>query len=296
MNDMLVEYVSDVFQNNPVMKSYYNHLYDRFNPNITGYTLAFMVPPHLSGIESGGSFIQNFQNQNKVDVDHYAIFDSYEDSIPLMSFAAADFTPPQTQTITAQVTPRTGGVPWATDVATSENCSVVYVDNLYNSVYLYHLLWIEYMRAISGGAFYDYSSGGWQAIKPSNDYLRPGNGRFATIDYAASIYFVKYMPDMNTITYIGKVLGCFPTGLPSKELIGTKTSNELAMISFDYVLGGFREYISFNNTNKWIYDELQQQVISSFPTDGHTAVTDSTLQTDTMLAWLGHDHQTTMMG
>jgi len=251
----LVGRVQRTLQNNSVMSSYYRYLYQYFNPNITGYTLVFMMPPHLSGLD--GNFASNFANQTSVNANVLSTFIDHTQSSQILTFAAHEHTPPQSQVSTAQINQRTGALPYATDVTSTENCNITYVDDMNCSIYLYHLLWVEYIRAIADGAYYDHFGGGWTPIKPGDEYLTPGNSRFMTLDYISSIYTVKYMPDLQTITYIGKSIGCIPTSLPSSELVGNKTSNELAMLNFSYTISAFREYVNTNNMNSWIYAELQ---------------------------------------
>ncbi|MFW6219378.1 MAG: hypothetical protein ACOC33_00790 [bacterium] len=266
----VLQYVDYIVHENPIIKEYCNYLYNYINPNITGFNLVFMVPPHLSGTpSSGGSFIDsvaqkhNVNNSSLKKITH--VNDLYSQGTNFyLTFAAADYSPPQTQIVHAQISSRTGGVPYASDVTSSENCNVTYVDNIDCVIYLYHLIWVEYIRAIINGGYND--GGGWIPIKPASQYLNVNDSSYyGTLDYAASIYIVKYKPNMTDISYISKSIGCIPVSLPSKELIGTKATNELALIPFDYIVGGYREYVRTNGMNKWLFDEFNQQILANQP-------------------------------
>lgn len=248
---MISDYLDYILTDDPVINGYYQHLYSTFNPNITGFLFVFMLPPHLSGATQ--HFKTNTQNNSNINGD-LSNFTSHQEMSSLLTYAAADHTPPQTQITSAQISPRTGGVPYATDVTSSENCSITFVDNMNCSIYLYHLVWVEYIRAISNGGYHDGTD--WVPMKPSGEYLDESGTEYGALDYATSIYVVKYKPDMRNITYIGKSIGCIPSSLPSKENIGSKTSNELAMLPFDYTIGAYREYVYGHNVNKWLFDEV----------------------------------------
>ena len=262
----LISYTKEVLESNPVMTAYNTYFYGNTNPNITGYTLVFLVPPDLSGINDGNNFKEVFSNfgPSIIDSDGLTTFLNYQDSSTLLTFVALDYAPPQTQITHAQVSPRTGGIPYATDVTSTENINITYIDNMNNTVYMYHLLWAEYIRAITGGGYWDPIKKDFIPIKPASDYLTEGTEKYGTLDYAASIYIVKYMPDMEKITYIGKAIGAIPVSLPSRELIGNKTSNDLAILPYDYVCGGFREWVHTNNINNDLYIHLNTQIISKF--------------------------------
>ena len=263
----LVSYVKDILasEKQKIMRAYDIYFYRDINPNITGYVLVFMIPPHLSGIEGDSGFIEDFANRFGAQeaLDH-GYFYNHENSSNLLTFTCLEFSPPQTQVILSQISPRTGGIPYATDVTSSENCNITYVDSMNCPIYLYHLLWVEYIRAIVSGGYLRGNE--VVPLKPNAQYYIDENdpNYYGTLDYAASIYIVKYMPDMETITYIGKAIGAIPVSLPSRDLIGNKTSNDLAIVPFDYIVGAYREWIHTNDTNSWICNEFSQQIMSRF--------------------------------
>lgn len=249
---VLEDYLFNVIHQNKLMNEYHKYFFNQ-NPNITGFNFIFMIPPDLSGIKNNTNFIKNISIEDAYGITSLSMYDFAN---KYLTFAAVDYTFPMTQVIHGQINPRLGGVPYASDVASTENCNITYVDNKDCIIYLYHLLWTEYIRAISSGGYYDQFSNSWISLQPDIKYLTPGTPYYGTLDYACSIYVVKYVPNMNDITYIGKAIGCVPISLPSKELIGTRAVNDIAILPFDYISGAFREHISSSSINSWLFDEL----------------------------------------
>ena len=245
--ETLVDYLNDTFGgttvSDGVLKYFYEQLYSQYSPDITGYTFVFMVPPDLSGYRV---------NKNGNNLYSQVDPSSYMGEVgQLITFAAVDFTPPQSQVNTETISSRSGAIPYATEVSESEQCSVTYVDNSNLDVYMFHHLWIEYIREILEGV-----------IEPSSEYITPDSDNFGAIDYAGSLYVVKYRPDMKTITFVAKCMGVFPQSLPAKELIGTRTSNELATLPFTYFCTAYREATAMESGN-WIITEVEK-VASKF--------------------------------
>lgn len=238
--ETLIDYLNDAFGNEDlgdgVLKYFYEQLYYQYNPDITGYTFIFMVPPDLSGYreKKGGNLY------NQTDTSSY-----FGEVGQFVSFAGIDFTPPQSQVNTENISARTGAIPYATEVTESESCSVTYIENSNLDIYMMHHLWVEYIREVLEGA-----------IDPAKEYIDPKSENFGTIDYAASLYVVKYRPDMKTITFAAKCMGVFPQSIPSKELIGTRTSNELTTLPFTYFCTAYRETNSMEFDN-WILGEVE---------------------------------------
>ena len=258
----LVGYLDSVFADGKahteVIKYFYQQLYRDFAPDINGYTLIFFVPPHLSGYNNDDKNSTLYGQDNK---------DSYMNVVgKLMTFAAVDFSPPQSQVRTENITTRSGAIPIASEVSESDTCSITFVDNQFLDIYMFHHIWVEYIREILEGT-----------VEPSADYYTPpdDNGskddpmwgptssvwgvsgeNYGVIDYAASFYIVKYRPDMKTITFAAKCVGIFPQSLPNKELIGSRTSNEIVTLPFTYSCSGYREAI-YMETDNWIFAELE---------------------------------------
>jgi hypothetical protein len=250
----LVGYLDTVFNGSghvEVIKYFYQQLYRDFAPDINGYTMVFFVPPDLSGYAT--KYGQTLYDQTK---------DSYMGIVgKIMTFAAVDFTPPQSQVRTENISTRSGSIPIASEVAESETCSITFVDNSNLDIYMFHHIWIEYIREILEGTiapnskyFYSVEDNVVASSEEANFY----NGDdYGAIDYAASFYIVKYRPDMKTVTFVSKCVGVFPQSLPNKELIGARSSNEIVTLPFTYSCSGYREALYHEeSSDSWIFGEL----------------------------------------
>lgn len=251
-----ISYLLDLYlADNPVLRSFYTNMYRDFTPDINGYTLIFMQPPDLSGFHETSS----------------AMDGSFKKLMESFIYLATDFTPPSTQIVPAQVTSRSGALSYASDVMSTEDISISFIEKAPLAIYNFHLLWIEYIREVLRGT-----------IKPNDKYIDENVDLqyFGAIDYLGSFFIVKYLPDMKSISYIGKCIGVFPKSLPSKQLIGTRTTNEITILPFDYSCIAYREYIPNNPVspnaipenfqNKWIEKELEQEISNIFPTFGQS--------------------------
>jgi len=246
-----ITYFIDLYlADNPVLKYFYNQMYRNFNPDVTGYTLLFMKPPEFSADE-----YCNGQQLGSGDIVNSVLstvglapqtITSLIDFSKIYPFMATEFTPPQTQVQNSQVQTRTGALSYASDIHETESITVSFLESNPLTIYKFHLLWVEYIRELLKGT-----------IQPNKKYLDPKNtDYFGTQDYLASLYIVKYIPDMQTISYIGKCTGVYPLALPSKELIGTRSTNEICILPFEYSCISYREYVSGLSSNKWILEEL----------------------------------------
>lgn len=263
----LTAYLDSVF-NSPeteVVKFFYQQLYRDFSPDINGYTLVFFVPPDLSGYKNlAGSPLYSQEDPA-----------SYMSTVgKIMTFAAVDFTPPQSQVRTENVSTRSGSVPIASEVSESETISITFVDNGYLDIYMFHHLWVEYIREILEGTIEPnpnyYIEDPDELMESDSVQLKKNtkgisfldmDENFGAIDYAASCYIVKYRPDMKTVTYVSKCVGIFPQSLPNKELIGTRAANEIVTLPFTYSCSGFREALYHEQSSKmWIFSELDDIV------------------------------------
>jgi hypothetical protein len=105
----------------------------------------------------------------------------------------------------------------------------------------------------------------------TRDNRRSINGYYQAIDYAASAYIVKYRTDLRTISYIGKAIGFFPQTLPSKELLGQRTTNELTTLPFSYFCAAYRSEVTTELTDQqnfndkfWILKEFKDYIETQF--------------------------------
>lgn len=241
--ETLLDYLQEAFggdsPSDGMMKYFYEQLYSKFNPDLNGFVIALMVPPDLSGYrenKNGGSSYYSQTNPSSY----------FGEVSQLISFAAVDFSPPQSQVNTETISARTGAIPFATEVSESDTCSVTYIENSDLDIYRMHHLWVEYIREMLEGV-----------IEPASEYIDPMSDSFGAIDYAASLYIIKYRPDMKTITFVAKCMGIFPQSLPNKELIGTRTSNELTTLPFTYFCTAYREATAAEYDN-WILAEVER--------------------------------------
>ena len=251
----LINYVDKIFSvkrdkrdfTGGTLRYFYNQLYKRFIPDINGYVLIFMVPPDLSGYRLGANANQEVVTNEGLYGDYPMNY--YHEVAKLVTFAGIDFTPPTQQISSDKISARVGGIPYATEVTESEQCSITFIDTIDLDVFQFHHMWLEYIRDVLHG---------W--IQPAKEYLQ---NEVPIIDYMGSIYIVKYRPTMRDITYIGKAMGVFPQGLPSKELIGARTSNEITTLPINYYVSAFRE-ATWMETKHWLVDELQDYILTKF--------------------------------
>ena len=248
-NDItLVSYLDTVFSDgqphSDVIKYFYQQLYRDFAPDINGYTLVFFVPPHLSGYEElVGKELYDIENK-----------DSYMKIVSrIITFAAIDFSPPQSQVRIESVSTRSGSIPIAAEVSETDTMSITFLDNKELDIYMFHHIWVEYIREILEGT-----------IEPNPSYYDSRFGEadnYGAIDYAASCYIVKYRPDMKYVTFVAKCVGIFPQSLPNKELIGSRATNEVVTLPFTYSCSGYREALHMEKDSfVWIFDELDDVV------------------------------------
>ena len=213
---------------------FYNMMYGmeidnkRFHPDISGYTLMFMIPPHLSGygLEEGDA-------------------GPLGKSCRLICFLGLDFTPPNIQVTASELPAHTGALPFGMQVNPTGQLNITYVDNQYNHMFGFHKLWISYIEDILRGK----KTSDGKDISPDSQYEKPSkdpDSRFGQIDYMASAYVVRTKPtrglELGDINYVGKATGIFPLNMPDKELIGRRDSNEITMLPMSYAAAWYRQY------------------------------------------------------
>jgi hypothetical protein len=266
-----------------LMRFFNQMLLYNYSPDLTGYTLLFFVPPHLSGLSVPQKDPETGENVSGYDFNNSSNYSPVsgkyvdkmlDDVSRFITFAAIDFTAPQETLNTEKISSRSGAIPYATEFTTSEQLSVTYIDDADLTIYKFHQIWMHYIWDVLEGRL----SPSWEYLTPRPDmgYGSTG-GIYHGIDYAASMYIVKYKPNMNKITYIGKCIGVFPQSLPSKELIGQRTTNELTTLPFSYLCAAYRaEVVSQINdvttaiTDKafsekyWILTEFYKHILTKF--------------------------------
>lgn len=237
----LVNIVEDIcikgggtLEENKAMQFFNRQLLHTFNPDINGYSLCFMLPPPFIGLDLDG----------KYDDEYAELFRK------LTVFASVDFSPPTRQVSTQKLSARTGGVPYATQVEPTEQCTVSYIDNTDLDIFNFHAVWLEYIHDLTLGY-----------IDVPNIYIDPGNPNYGGLDYAGSIYMVRYDVSMQNIMYVGKVTGVYPQGLPNKEIIGQRSTNEVTVIPFTYFAGWYEETLDSSHP---IWSELESHVLGFY--------------------------------
>ena len=201
-------------------------------PDINGYSFAFLIPPDLSGWEI-----------NEADIDKV---------VKMVTFAAVDITPPTIQVNTESVRHRTGGLPYATEVSPGEQLSVTYIDTSDMMIYALHYAWVDYIKKVTRGL-----------VEPSDDYISPNGNEYGCIDYYGGMIIAKYRPTLDEPVMLGYAAGIFPQSIPSKETIGTRTSNEITTLPITYFCSEYKEVMSELQSH-WIVDMFKERIITRF--------------------------------
>lgn len=223
--------------NSSVMKYFNNQLFKYFQPDINGYILVFFVPPPFTLL-------------NKADRDKLKGIQKF------MTFAAIDFTPPTIEVTSSNVATRSGGMPFATEVSSTNQISVTYLDNKDLSIFAFHSGWIEYIRGMLDGVIPDVAPDSFpKNLLPDDDGIIEDG-----IDYIGSLFIVKYDPSMQQIKYIGKCTGIYPQNSSPKEIIGQRSTNELSTLPITYNCVYYEETLQSTHP---IWTEFKQ-VISVF--------------------------------
>jgi len=221
---------------------YLNHILmvDQEQPDISGYTFVFIEPPDLSGMPA------NSETQAKID-----------EICKKSLFLAIDATPPQISINVEQInTQASVSMPYATTKVATGNLSITFIDNAVMDINSLHNVWIEYI--------YNQL---WGDLKPHSDYIDPKNDKFGQLDYATSAFIVKYDPTFSDPpVMVGKATGIFPTALPVKEPIGTRSNRELVMETVSYTCSYYEvvhpksmlQFYSQDKTGSSILDELNK--------------------------------------
>jgi len=239
----VMDYINSVYKDSEgYLRYFYKQFYKDYNPDINGFILLFMIPPDLSGFK-------------KMYNELYGDFSFFSEVQNFFTFSAVDFTPPSVQVNSEKILSRSGGIPYATEVTNTDQCSITFIENSKIDIYHFHRVWINYIQAVLEGL-----------IHPSEEYLDKSNNRlFGAIDYASSLYVVKYLPNLNKILLIGKCIGIFPQLLPGKELFGQRTSNELTTLPINYFCPLYREATwREGNVDNWIFKEFNDLVKTKF--------------------------------
>jgi hypothetical protein len=201
-----------------------------FSPDISGYTLIFMIPPNLSS------------------EDYKGIQEGLKDTSKMFALLALDFTPPPVQVVSTSLPIRAGSLSYATEVNMSGQITITFLDTDELECFEFHKVWISYIEAVTRGT-----------ISPHGDYFDPETDRFGIVDYVTSAYVVRFKIT-GDIVYVGKATGIFPLNLPDKEVIGRRDSNELTILPINYSCVLYRQQVKgkLSKSENWILDELEK--------------------------------------
>jgi len=212
-----------------LFRAFYYSL-DDYNPDINGFTLFFLVPPHLSSPQ--------FQGFVGIPTDVKKFFTYLNSAVP---FLAVDIQLPTKQVKIGEFNLRVGGIPLAEEVEYSTDLTVRYLDTKELHVYSLHSIWLKYIEEVSIGLIKpgNYVSGSAEdkaKLGTDSDYIANGN-----LDYATCAYVLKFTPDFK-LTYFGRITGMIPQSLSPNDIITSRTSNEISMINVPYTIAFYHEF------------------------------------------------------
>lgn len=207
--------------NNKLLEHFQSIFYGRGNsatetfgtPDVSGYTLIYLIPPTLSGIS----------------------FDLLPSSIITARnsiFQATEFSPPE---LSINVDSVSSGanikIPFAVGKTSGGQMSISFIENHHLDIYSFHNNWVNYIEQVILGY-----------IDPAEQYIDSGE-----LDYATSAFVMRFKPDMKSIVYLGKAIGIFPINLPNKEIIGSRQTPQLTTFSINYMCTDYREVALIGN-------------------------------------------------
>jgi len=247
-DNMMDGVIQDAFGDNEILKHFTRLLMgaplmssgNQFSPDINGYTVTFIVPPDLSGYglkNTGGSVFELSK---------------------LFPFLCIDFTPPPTTVVASEIPARSGAIQFGTEVQASGQMQISCIDDSELNLAGYIKTWVTYIEDVTRGV-----------VEPSAKYIQKG-AEFGALDYATSAYVIRFKPthdlDWSDIVYIGKAVGIFPLGIPDKEIIGRRDSNEITMLPISFTCTYYRQaiYGSPKEVNFWIIDEFINEIKAVF--------------------------------
>jgi len=86
------------------------------------------------------------------------------------------------QVRTENISLRSGAIPIASEVSETDTCSITFIDNRQLDIYMFHHIWVEYIREILEGTILPNPA----YFDPKNIEAYGGNENYGAIDYAAS--------------------------------------------------------------------------------------------------------------
>lgn len=199
---------------------YFNtQLYRDYNPAISGYTLCMMVPPEFLNLPRGSIDATYLQYLSRTSI-----------------FNILEYTPPQISIKNSEITNSSGAIQYASEENISYDFSCTFLENGNSDYYAFLKLWADYIRELLLGS-----------IKPNPKFLDSADPAYGALDYVSNFYILKYNQFMKDVTYVGKVFAAFPKTLPTKEFLGSRSTNDITLLSTDFTCSYYSE--SFDKTS-----------------------------------------------
>lgn len=233
ISDKVYDAIKEVLDSESLPYYFNINLYNRnFQPDINGYVLVGIVPPHLSGFDQ--------KHQDRIDQIANEFF-----------FLGLETTSPDHTVKGADVSSGSGSLPYATGKSSGDSFTVNFIENKELDIFYMHHTWSEYIKEVLYGE-----------VSPDEKYY---SGEVPIIDYLGSIYIAKFTPDMQNITYIGKAVGVFPNSVPTSDMIGQRSTNELTMLNITYTISKYEDVVikdgePLSPVNQWVYAEFQEMI------------------------------------
>ncbi len=261
--------ISDLF------KFFYSKFFSNLEFDVSGYSLIFLYPPDFSGFKNANDKIA--ENVNNSGLEGTSVFDYLSPDVAFYTYLrdymifAVEFTIPEQQVTTSEIQlANKQNIEFVSGFNTSGEMTVRYIDDTKLKMYKFHSTWISYMKMMMRGD-----------LEPDAAYYNSKE-----IDYMASMYFLKFSPNMDLPNYIGKATGIFPKNLPVNELLGNRTDNQLLMYTINYFYSMYEgSVLSYYTTDtegtvqmedkygmmvpklekpNVIYDEFNQLIMSAY--------------------------------
>lgn len=193
--------IDDDFSVKKLFENFYEIFYNNgYDYDISGYSLIFFYPPHLSGID--GSSPETLFKSKFLDFMTLCLeFNPLDASVTKQSVNVGGST-----------------FDFPTRISRSGDVSLTFLDTHQLKLYKFHLAWLQYIKDVIRGD-----------IDPATEYIDTH-----TIDYVGSIYSIKYDVDMETPILVSKAMGIYPNGIGGKELFGNRAQQQLSMINMSY--------------------------------------------------------------
>ena len=189
------------------MKYFNRQLFRDYNPAISGYNLCLMQPPEFNILQEFSQIDQEYVNYLK----------------KISIFNILEFTPPQVSIKNSEITNSQGAIQYASEWSSSYDFSCTFLENKNSDFYNFLKLWTDFINDLLLGK-----------MPVPYEFLNPLSPRYGSMDYVCNFYILKYNNTMDSIIWVGKVLGAFPQTLPTKEYLGDRNTNDLVLLPTNF--------------------------------------------------------------